>query len=160
MLKLALFSAAVAGVLGFGAGWRVHDWRDASAALSQAKMALRVVERASTVSQTAAVKDQVAQDRIRTVTKTLIEKVPVYVSNRADALCSVPTGFVRLHDAAARGDDLSAASESPGQSDGAPSGVALSTVANTVVANYGGCRADEQRLADLQSWLKAEGQAP
>ena len=69
-------------------------------------------------------------------------------------------GFVRLHDAAARGGDLSTASEGAGQSDDAPSGVALSAAAATIVANYGGCRADEQRLADLQRWLKAQGQAP
>jgi hypothetical protein len=160
MLKLALASAVAAGVLGFAAGWRVHGWRDASAALSQAKAVIRGVEHASSVSQRAALRDQATQDQIRTVTKTLIEKVPIYVTRQTDALYSLPAGFVRLHDAAARGGDLPSAPQGPGQSDDTPSGVALSTAAATIVANYGGCRADQQRLADLQRWLKDQGLAP
>ena len=99
--------------------------------------------------------DQAARDRIQTLTRTLIEKVPVHVTPAADRACVVPLGFVRVHDAAAAG-DLSALSGAPGQSDDAPSGLALSAVAGAVVANYGTCNTTAQQLSDLQAWLKAE----
>ena len=70
--------------------------------------------------------------RIRTITKTLLQKVPLYVPAAADAECVLPLGFVRLHDAAAQGVPTPA-----GGPDQAPSGVTLSAIAETVVANYG-----------------------
>lgn len=70
---------------------------------------------------------------IQTRTVTLIQKVPTYVTPAADAACVVPRGFVRLHDAAAAASLPSPASGS----DEAPSGLPLSAIASTIVANYG-----------------------
>jgi plasmid stability protein len=89
-----------------------------------------------------------AQDRtrIRTVTKVLIQKVPTYVTAADDARVLVPLGFVRLHDAAAQG--VPAPASGP---DETPSGVPLSAVAETVVANYGAaweCRAEAAAWRD------------
>jgi hypothetical protein len=70
--------------------------------------------------------------RVQTVTRTLVQKVPVYVPAAADSKCVVPVGFVQLHDLAATG--------VPGPAGGpveAASGVQLSTVLGTVVGNYG-----------------------
>ena len=159
MLKLALIGTVGGAILGFAGGWRVHDWRDGAAAAKQAVRVIRVVERQAAVSQAAAVRDQSAQDHIRTVTKTLVEKVPVYVSPSIDARYPLPVGFVRLHDAAAIGFDLSAASAGSGGPDDAPSDVAASGAARVIVLNYGACRADQQRLSDLQAWAKAQGLA-
>lgn len=91
--------------------------------------------KAQAITDTA--KTQIVAERVRiqTVTKTLIEKVPVYVTAKADADCTVPLGFVRLHDAAAAG-SAGLPSASGGSID-TPSGVPLSAVASTVVANYG-----------------------
>jgi hypothetical protein len=141
--------------IGFGAGWKVHDWRDASAEVAAVSHVVGVVQTQGAISTAAAVHDQAAQDQIRTLTRTLIEKVPVYVTPAADARCIVPLGFVREHDAAASG-ELSAVSQAPGQSDDAASGLALSAVAATVVGNYGTCRGTAEQLSDLEAWVKAE----
>jgi hypothetical protein len=101
---------------------------------------------AATISATAQVSGAQQQERIRTVTRTLIEKVPVYVPASADAQCVVPRGFVQLHDAAAAG--LPSPTGGPDQ---APSGVELSAVAETVAANYGACRAG---LDEAMRWRK------
>lgn len=61
---------------------------------------------------------------------------------------------MRLHDAAAAGDDLSAAAASPARPDGAASDVAASVAAGVIVGNYGACRADQARLAALQAWAR------
>lgn len=101
---------------------------------------------------------------IRTITKTLIEKVPVYVTVEADRRVDVPVGFVRLHDQAASG--LPGLPDTAGLVVDAPSGVPLSAVAGTLVGNYGvayewreealACRAWVARQADLyNSTIKA-----
>lgn len=83
----------------------------------------------------------------------ITKEVPIYVTPIADARCTVPVGFVRLHDAAAQGSALSAA---PGAAVDAPSGLALSAVASTVAGNYGICRATAERLSALQEWVKRQ----
>lgn len=87
---------------------------------------------------TDAVKTDHAKERVRiqTVTRTLIQKVPVYVTPAADRACVVNLGFVRLHDAAASGSPPALPGPSGGPLD-APSGVQLSAVLGTVVGNYG-----------------------
>lgn len=48
-------------------------------------------------------------DRIEVIEKqgkTIIQRVPVYVTPDDDSRCAVPAGFVRLHDAAASAEDL------------------------------------------------------
>jgi hypothetical protein len=159
MWKLSLLLTAAAALGGFGAAWKIQDWRGAAAQLQAAKGVVRVVERQADASQTIAVADQRAQDRIRTVTHTLIERVPIYVSPSTDARFALPWGFVRLHDAAAVGDDLSAAAADPGRPDDAASPVTASGAAAVIAANYGDCRADQARLADLQSWARQVGLA-
>ena len=90
-------------------------------------------------------------DRVRTVqgkTSQIIKEVPIYVSASADAQCDVPAGFVRIHDAAASGQPAT-----PGAADAAPSGVALSAIAETVADNYGTCRETAEQLRALQEWV-------
>lgn len=157
-LSLLLGVAAVAG--GFAAGWKVHDWRDAASQLHATQAAVRTVQRQAATSQAIAVGDQRAQDRVRTVTRRLIEKVPVHVTPQIDRAFPLPWGFVRVHDAAVRGDDLSAAPESAAEPDDAASDVAPSRAVTVIAGNYGACRADRQRLTDLQAWVKSMGLAP
>jgi hypothetical protein len=140
---------------GFGAGWQVHDWRDAASDLRDVQHVVQVTRAQGAISAAVAVRDQAARDEIQTVTRTIVEKVPVHVTPAADARCLVPLGFVRAHNAAASG-DLSGLSATAGQPDDAASGLALSTVARTVVANYGDCRGTARRLIDLQAWLAAQ----
>lgn len=59
-------------------------------------------------------------DRVEVIEKqgkTIIQRVPVYVTPDDDSRCAVPSGFVRLHDAAARAEDLGAG---PGAADASP----------------------------------------
>jgi hypothetical protein len=159
MWKASIVLAALAAVAGFAGGWQVHGWRDASAELSAARTAVRVAERQAAVGQQVAVSDQQAQDHVRTVTRILIRKVPQYVSPTTDVRFPLPWGFVRLHDAAAAGVDLPALAAGPARPDDAPSDVAASAAASVIVANYGDCHADQDRLAAFQAWARGEGLA-
>lgn len=64
-------------------------------------------------------------DRVEVIEKqgkTIIQRVPVYVTPDDDSRCAVPAGFVRLHDAAARAEDLGAG---PGAADASPPAAAV-----------------------------------
>jgi len=91
-------------------------------------------------------------DRVRVVREkgdTIIKEIPVYVPVQADAACTINSGFVRLHDAAAAGE----LPEPARDADAAAAGLALSTVAGTVAANYQTCHATAEQLKALQSWV-------
>jgi hypothetical protein len=159
MWKLSIALTLAAAVAGFAGGWKVHDWRDAAAQLAAARTAIAVVQHQAAVGQQVAVASQKAQDQVRTVTRILIQKVPEYVTPTTDARYPLPWGFVRLHDAAAAGAPLPAAAPGPGGADDAPSDVAASSAAAVIVANYGDCHADQERLAAFQTWAKGVGLA-
>lgn len=90
---------------------------------------------------------QVVHERGATITK----EIPVYVTAQADARCTVPVGFARVHDAAA----ANVLPGPAGASDAQPSGLALSAVAGTVVDNYTTCHAVAAQLTSLQDWVRA-----
>lgn len=90
-------------------------------------------------------------DRVQVVREkgaTIVKEVKVYVP---DDRCTVPVGFVRVHNAAATGGALIA----PGIIDAAPAGIALSDVAGTVTSNYTRCRENAEQLIALQEWVRA-----
>lgn len=115
-------------------------------------------DKAAQASSQVGEKVEAARVEVRTVTQTLIREVPRYVTVASDAQCSVPAGFVRLHDAAAAG-VLPQAPDPAGQPADAPSGIALSAVAATVADNYGGCREDREALKGWQDWWATVGPA-
>ena len=96
-----------------------------------------------------AARQKAAQVQIRTVTKTIIEKVPVYVKTDD---CPVSGGFRLLHDSAAANEPIPDATAIV---DGAA--VPAAVVAETVVSNYGTCNANAARLVGLQEWVSAQG---
>jgi len=147
-LRLILALGLAGG--GFLAGWRVHDWRDGALAAKAARRTVQVVRKQAAVAQQVAVSQQAAQDRVRVVTRTITKEIPVYVTPQADAGCVVPDGFRLLHDAAAAG--VPPAAEPAGKPADAPSGLALSAVADTVTTNYGICHETAQRLRGWQDW--------
>jgi hypothetical protein len=59
-----------------------------------------------------------------------------------------------MHDGAANG--VPTVPLGPGQSVGAPSGLALSSVAATVVGNYGLCNGFRQQLIGWQAWYAGQ----
>lgn len=94
-------------------------------------------------------------DRVQVIHQrgaTITREVPVYVTAQADHRCVVPLGFARVHNAAAQGIDLP---RPAGSADAAPSGIALSAVAGTVVDNYTTCHANAAQLSTLQEWARA-----
>jgi len=95
---------------------------------------------------------QIVRERSAVLTK----EIPIYVTAQADAACTVPVGFVRVHDAAASNDLPGSA----GTSDAQPSGLALSAIAGTVVDNYATCHAAIEQLNALQSWVHANQTTP
>ncbi|WP_300246018.1 hypothetical protein [Pseudomonas sp.] len=108
-----------------------------------------------------AVKEKVVVEYVDRVVKvyqagaTITKEVPIYVSKAADNACVVPAGFVRVHDAGAANLPMAAG---PGVADDATSGLALSTVAASVVDNYSQCHANAEQLKALQQWVR-ESQA-
>jgi hypothetical protein len=84
----------------------------------------------------------------------IIQKVPEYITKESDAKCDVPNGFVVLHDSASKNEIPNTTSSSNGEA----SGVALSTVATTVVGNYTTCHEVREQLKSLQDWVKNQEQ--
>lgn len=87
-----------------------------------------------------------------------ISNVKTFVTPKATAACTVPSGFVRFHDysATAVSNPASAAAfarSSTGDVD-APSGVALDAVATTVGVNYGTCQEWRSQVILWQNWYK------
>lgn len=86
-------------------------------------------------------------------TITIVKKVTEYVTEKSDAACTIPAGFVWLHDKTLEGErGVAPVSESPPGDVDAPSGVALSTVAATTGYNYAEC-VERGRVLELwQRW--------
>jgi hypothetical protein len=148
-LALALLLAATAG-----AGWvkgaaNVHTAWDLADARREAATAKRQVRVGNAV---AAVVTRYV-DRIQVVREagqTIIQEVPVYVSQDADHHCPVPAGFVRLWNGANRG-ELPAPD---GPADAAASPVVLTDIAAQHGREAEQCRAVEEQLIALQDAVR------
>lgn len=138
--RLALLAAvaAVVGWLACRAAYRAGVDDEKAAERRRSAAAVKVVREVADAGRK--ISDEVKNDlevrrvEIRTVTQTLTKEVPIYVPLQSDLACTLPVGFVRLHDAAAHGSPV------PGSAGGsveAPSGVPLSAAAETIVGNYG-----------------------
>jgi hypothetical protein len=95
-----------------------------------------------------------AQARIVYVTRTLQKEVPGVITQQMDRSFPVSTGFVRLHDAAATGVDVSQISDPAGRPDDAASDLKSSAVISTIIANYGAARGNAEELTALQQWIR------
>lgn len=126
----------------------------ASAVRVAAKQDAKAADLSAEVRQATAEK----QIEYRTVTKTLIKEVPKYVTVQADAACVVPVGFVRLHDVAA-GSGQALFPAAPGGSVDTPSGVSLSAVSSTVVANYGTAHLWRAEAEGWRAWYLTQREA-
>lgn len=94
-------------------------------------------------------------DRVETVRvrgETIIKEVPVYVTQEADSRCTVPNGFVWMHNAAATNATVVANSPSPPYA--GASNVALSTVAGTVAYNYQQFHELREQVLSLQQFIR------
>lgn len=149
----------IASALAFGAGVKVDEWRHGAAETKTVTRIVYVTAKQGDVNTQAAAKDAQVQTQIKYVTRTIIKEVPRVLPPETDARFPLSNGFVRLHDAAAQGRELPDVSQSPGGTDGQASAVAESAAAKTIVANYGECLADQQRLSAAQDWINAQAKA-
>lgn len=98
---------------------------------------------------------QIVRQRGATITK----EIPVYVTTQAESRCTVPAGFVWLHDAAARGVPVG---EPAGDPDAPAADLGLAEVTATVVGNYAIAHELREQVIGLQEYievLKAGGDA-
>ena len=149
LLVLTAFGIALVG-FGWirGASHVQAQWDAATAAQQQAQAQAQIRQAEATVQVVTLYVDRIQV--VREKGDTLIQEVPVYVPIQADAACIVHRGFVSLHDAAAAGELPTA----PGDADAPAEGLALSTVAATVVSNYQTCHENAEQLKALQDWIR------
>ena len=83
----------------------------------------------------------------------IIKEVPKYITTVDDSKCTVPTGFVRVHDRGAAGAEVPRTTGGPNE--GTPE-VKISTVATTVVDNYTTYYEVAEQLKSLQAWIKQQ----
>ncbi|WP_407466318.1 hypothetical protein [Xanthomonas campestris] len=148
IVLLALIAALVGGCV-----WQEHRVSDAQKQRKQAldEKAAAIAERDSAKASTTVVTQYV--DRVQIVREagaTITREIPIYVTQKADAACAIPAGFVRLHDAAASGQP---AGPPTGDPDAPAAGVTLSAIASTVADNYTSCHATAAQLSALQDWI-------
>ena len=133
-----------------------HEWDMGQAARHQVAAIVHVskVQTAAVVKvdATAAKQAAISQAKIVVCYRTLIQKVPIYVTSAAPC---IPWGLVRLHDAAILHVDPSALPLPAGQSDGSCSDVTAAALVAGVLANYSAAEANAQQLTDLQADLAA-----
>ena len=89
---------------------------------------------------------------------TITREVTKYVTEKSDAACPIPLGFVRLHDAAAGSRELLPA-PAIGADDPA-TGVTLSRIATTIGENYTTCNGTREQLIALQAWARQTEDMP
>ncbi|NJB79785.1 hypothetical protein [Xanthomonas arboricola] len=150
--RLIILLALIAVLVG-GCVWQE---RRVSAAHTERKQALdakaaAIAERDSARASTKTVVEYV--DRVQIVREagaTITREIPIYVTQKSDAACAIPAGFVRLHDVAATGNP---AGPPTGDPDAPAAGVTLSAVAGTVADNYTSCHATAAQLSALQDWI-------
>ena len=127
-------------------------------AAARAKAA-QVAKTQAQVTKAATQAYTVTAGRIQTITRTIVQNVPTYITPAIDTRYPLPIGFVRVSDAAAAGLDLPAVPPTGPDSYAAASPVAASTAATVIASNYGSCRANAAQLVALEGWVTQEGLA-
>lgn len=158
--RIVIASLLVCAGAGCFTGWKLRDGdyqrhlkQDAVAAAKTDKASRSIEQSLVTISSASRQRLDQKEVLIRTQFKTIVEKVPYYVTNTVQEKAVVaggglPLGFVWVHNAAALGVNPPAASPSGPQS-GDPSGVDLSTLARVAAGNY---ELYHQCRARLEEW--------
>lgn len=155
-VKYAAIALAALALYAFGRfdGTRIEGAKHQEYIAAQATKALRITK----AQQKVVIQTEIEyRDRIKTIYvkgDVIEKKVPVYVTQADNDRCIIPSGFVRLYDAAWAGDPPGPATDS----DRGPAGIPLSIVAETDAYNATSCRAwREQALGwrEFYGTLKA-----
>lgn len=146
-LAIALLFIGAVG-FGFVKGVEHDEAKQAAKDLAQERSNAALTTKRTDVTDKVASKYVPAITQVRTITKTIIQKVPVYVKDTDPPL---PGGFRVLHDAAALGVQIP---DTPSGPDAAP--VPAQDATNTVIDNYGTCRETAKQLEGLQEWVREQ----
>lgn len=139
---VAFIGGAYLGASHVSAQWAAEKAK-AAAAVAKVETKQAGVS-ASVEASTIKAKSAVAQKAA-----VIIKKVPVYVTAKNDAACSINGGFVRVWNAANSGLSLP---DAPGVSDGQASGVVLSDVASEHARESEYARQLEVTVEGWQEW--------
>ena len=158
LIILVLVTAVVCFGLGYASGVMHEQAKEASRQLKVTNTALVQVAKVehAQAAAVASVDTTLTNKReaVQIVTRTIIQKVPEYVTVQADAKSYIPVGFVRLHDASASGINPTD-TKATGSDNDSPSSFALSDVAETVALNYGLYHDVAARLEACQAYVVA-----
>lgn len=154
-----LGAIAIALAAGGISGWAVHridDGRYQALVAAQAVSEASAVKlaRADEISRSKLTYDRdiaatKAQTTIVTHTETVIRKVPVYVTQKADATCHLTVGFLRAVNSAYFGTDIP---ESPSVANDADAEISLSDATAILAANGGRCRLSRDQASQWRGW--------
>lgn len=126
---------------------------------AQAAAVVEVIEgKSKKITEETAAKHEKVVTEIQWRTRYLTKEVPIYVTEKDDAGCVVPDGFVSLYNAAAEGRDPEVPGPSGGP-DGPGSGVALSTIAEIDVHNLGVAQYLRTEVLTWREWYAAQAAA-
>jgi hypothetical protein len=160
-LVAAAVAAVLAGTGGFTLAWKLQKANVEALQLADAKAQVEAVTAARAqdaaqrkLSDDAGAASSATQAAHQTQGDTIRRRVPIYVTPQADSRCIVPIGALRLLDDAVSDPGQGGALVLPGQSDGAPSGVALSAFADLAAEDRVTYRVVAQRLTDLQALIR------
>jgi hypothetical protein len=148
----------LAGALVAGpAVWWLRDQMAARQALQQAQHSLRTLQRQGQATTRVETRYLRGAERVRTVTRTIIQEVPHVVTHAVDrAYGALPLGLVRLYDASGEGRELSAVPDPAGRADDAPSGLLPSAFAAIAADNNGAANECRAQVSALQDWIRAQ----
>lgn len=156
LVGILLVAAIVFGIdsNGYRRGVRDEQQAEADRRAAAARQVAKVEKKAdqATAKVEATVSGKVAG--LRETGRVIIEKVPVYVTAKADRNCPVPAGFVSLHDAGVEG-RLPGVAERAADPD-AVSGLALSDVSRVIAANTTTCLGWREVAAGWQDWYRQQ----
>lgn len=146
-MRAVLTALAIGLALGFGGGWRVHDWKTTAATVVEQSQAEtdRLLRQANTIRVETKALDRRAKDAetLAAILRGIDRELP--------NACVLPPAVRVLHDAAARG-------ENPATTpigDAAP--VSAADLTETTVRNYDGARRNEGQLEDCQRYIRDNG---
>lgn len=157
IIALAVIAAIFFGVVGASLTsnwWGMHERNRLEDQLVEANEQVEREQASDRATQETGEAVAQAVDRVQYTTRTIIKEIPNYVTREADASGNITDGFVRLHDAAATG--TAPVPFRAGESPDAPSGLATSTVAASVVDNYGTCNTWREQVIGWQSWYNTQ----
>lgn len=169
-LQFKLIAAGLLLMLAFGTGWKIRAWKADSDIAELNKQIAQMVSdakdkqlefqnQASTLEHaqadlTTANASLIAtkQEKQQVVTRTITKEVIRYAQNPDRPVVLLDYDWVRIHNAAARGADLSDTASTPSTPDGATGPATDADALGIVTSNYGICHDTALDLEGMQAY--------